>query len=168
MAGRGSGPRPTSGPCTITRASSASRPLGRGEQGVDVDLLDPGLLDDQLAEPHQELLQGREVDRLAAADALQGRVDPGLLHHPPGQGRVQRRQGQRAVLEDLDELAARAEEQDRAELRVEAAADDQLVAVAAGPSAGRSRPGSARRRRARAPTPRSRDRRGGPRRRRPG
>ena len=57
------------------------------------------------------------------------REDPGLLHHPPGQRRVQRRQGQRAVLEDLDELAAGAEEQHRAELRVEAAADDQLVAV---------------------------------------
>ena len=60
---------------------------------------------------------------------LQRGVDPGLLHHPPGQRGVQRRQRQRAVLEDLDELAAGAEEQDRAELRVEAAADDQLVAV---------------------------------------
>ena len=44
---------------------------------------------------------------------------------------VQRRQGQRAVVEDLDELAAGAEQQHRAELRVDAAADDQLVAVAA-------------------------------------
>ena len=43
--------------------------------------------------------------------------------------RVQRRQGQRAVLEDLDQLPAGAEQQHRAELRVEAAADDQLVAV---------------------------------------
>ena len=30
------------------------------------------LLDDQLAEAHQELLQRREVDRLAAAHALAG------------------------------------------------------------------------------------------------
>ena len=36
-----------------------------------------------------------------------------------------------AVLEDFDELSAGAEEKDRAELRVEAAAEDQLVAVAA-------------------------------------
>ena len=52
-----------------------------------------------------------------------------MLHHPAGQRGVERRQRQCAVLEDLDELASRAEEQDRAELRVEAAADDQLVAV---------------------------------------
>ena len=35
----------------------------------------------------------------------------------------------RAVLEDLDQLAAGAEQQHRAELRIEAAAEDQLVAV---------------------------------------
>ena len=68
---------------------------------------------------------------------LQRGEDPGLLHHPPRQGGVERRQGQRAVLEDLDELAAGAEEQHRAELRVEAAADDQLVAVELRPSAAR-------------------------------
>ena len=50
------------------------------------------------------------------------------LDQAPGERRVERRQGQRAVLEDLDQLAAHAEQQDRAELRVEAAADDQLVA----------------------------------------
>ena len=33
------------------------QPLRRGEQRVDVDLLDPALLDDQLAEADQELLQ---------------------------------------------------------------------------------------------------------------
>ena len=56
-------------------------------------------------------------------------IDLGLLHHPAGQRGIERRQGQRAVLEDLDELAAGAEQEHRAELRVEAAADDQLVAV---------------------------------------
>ena len=109
------------------------------------------LLDHQVAEAHQELLQrapGRPA--LPAADALQRRVDPGLLHHPPGERRVQRRQGQRAVLEHFDELPAGAEQQHRAELRVEAAAEDQLVAVELGPSAGPSRPGSARRPPARA------------------
>ena len=33
------------------------------------------LLDDQLAEPDQQLLQRGEIDRLAAADALEGRED---------------------------------------------------------------------------------------------
>jgi hypothetical protein len=36
---------------------------------------------------------------------------------------VERRQRQRAIPEDLDELAAGAEEEDRTELRVQAAAD---------------------------------------------
>ena len=52
-----------------------------------------------------------------------------MLHHPPGQGGIEWRQGQRAVLENLDKLAAGAEEEDRAELRIETAADDQLIAV---------------------------------------
>ena len=105
------------------------QPLRRGEQRVDVDLLDPALLDDQVAEPDQELLERGQVHRRAAAHALERREDLGLLHHPPRQRGVERRQAQRAILEDLDELAAGAEEQHRAELRVEAAADDQLVAV---------------------------------------
>ena len=89
------------------------------------------LLDDQVAELHEELLERGEIDGLPAAHAFQGGVNVGLLHHPPRQGRVERRQGERAVLVDLDELAPRAEQEDRAELRVEAAADDDLVAVAA-------------------------------------
>ena len=105
------------------------QPLRRRQQRVDVDLLDPRLLDHQLAEAHQQLFQRREVHRLAAAHALQRREDLGLLHHAPGQRGVQRRQRQRAVLEDFDQLAAGAEQQHRAELRVEAAAEDQLVAV---------------------------------------
>ena len=63
----------TSGPCSTTRASSAISPSRRREQRVDVDLLDPRLLDDELAEPHQQLLQRGEVHRLAAAHALAGR-----------------------------------------------------------------------------------------------
>ena len=104
-------------------------PLGRGEQGIDVNLLDPLLLDDQMAEPDQELLEGSEVDRPATADSLECGVDLRLLHHPPSQGGVEQRQGQRAVLENFDELAAGTEEEHRSELGIEAAADDDLVAV---------------------------------------
>ena len=46
-------------------------PLRRGEQRVDVDLADPALLDDELAEPDEQLLEGVEVDRRRPADALQ-------------------------------------------------------------------------------------------------
>ena len=105
--------------------------LGRGEQRVDVDLLDPGLLDDELAEADEQLLQRARSTGARPRTPLQRLEDAGLLHHPPRQRGVQRRQGQGAVLEDLDQLAAGAEQQDGAELRVEAAADDQLVAVEA-------------------------------------
>ena len=91
----------------------------RSEQRVDVDLLDPALLDDELAEADQQLLERGEVHRLAAADAFEGLVDLGLLHHAAGQRGVERRQGEGAVLEDLDELAAGAEQEHRAELRVD-------------------------------------------------
>ena len=51
------------------------------------------------------------------------------LHHAPGQGGIERRQCQGAVLVNFHQLAARAKQQHRSELRVNAAADDQLVAV---------------------------------------
>ena len=54
-----------------------------------------------------------------------------LLHHPAGERRVQRRERQRAIAEDLDQLSAHPEQQHRPELRIRAAADDQLVAVPA-------------------------------------
>ena len=100
-----------------------------GEQRVDVDLLDPGLLDHELAETHQQARQRVEVDRRAAAHALERLVDHRLLHHAPRQRRVERGQGERAVAKHLDQLAARAEQQHRAELRVDAAADDQFIAL---------------------------------------
>ena len=100
-----------------------------GKQRVDVDLLDPALFGDELAEADHELLQGGEVHRLAPAHAFEGVVDLGALHHAPGQGGVERRQGQGLVLEHLHELAAHAEQQHRPKLRVNAAAQDDLVAV---------------------------------------
>ena len=103
----------------------------RGQQRIDVDFLDPALLGHQRAEAHQEHFERGQIHRLAAAHAFQRLVDLGLLHHAPRQRGVQRRQAERAVLEDLDQLAAGAEQQHRAELRIEAAADDQLVGVLA-------------------------------------
>ena len=101
----------------MTRASRASSRSGEASKGLMSTSLIQLLLDDQVAEPDQELLEGSEVDRPATADSLECGVDLGLLHHPPSQGGVERRQGQRAVLEDLDELAAGAEEEHRSELR---------------------------------------------------
>ena len=117
MAGRGSSSSRTFGPWRITRRVERQKPLRRGEQGVDVDLLDPALLDDQVAEANQKLLERGQVHRLAAAHAFERREDLGLLHHPPGQGGIERRQPERTILEHFDELTPRAEKEHRAELR---------------------------------------------------
>ena len=51
-----------------------------------------------------------------------------MLHHPPRQRRVQGRQAQRTV-EQFGQWSALAEQEHRAELRIGAATDDELVAV---------------------------------------
>ena len=104
-------------------------PFGRREQGIDVNLLDPALLDDQIAKTDEQLLERRQVHRPPAANPSKRRENLGLLHHPAGQGAIERRQAEGAILDDLDQLATRAEEKNRAELGVEAAADDQLITV---------------------------------------
>ncbi len=74
------------------------------------------------------MLQAGNVDGSAPPHALQRRIDPSALHHPQRQGRVEGRERQRAVLEDLHQLPAHTEQQHRPELRVDARSDDDLVA----------------------------------------
>jgi hypothetical protein len=69
---------------------------------------DPGQLDDEPAEANEDLLERGEVDGLATPHPLQRPVDLRALHHPTGEGRVERGQAQRAVAQHLDELARRA------------------------------------------------------------
>src|ERR1019366_4369373 len=99
----------------------------RDEQRIDVNLRDPRLLDDELAEAHEQLFERGDVRGLASAHAFERGENFGAFHHAARQRRVQRRQTKRAVLENLDELAARAEEQHRAELRINAAANNQFI-----------------------------------------
>ena len=116
--------------CSTTRASSAISRSARGQQRIDVDLLDPALLDDQLAEAHQQLLQRGQVDRLAAAHALERLVRSCVCS-------IMRRasvvlSGGSASARSLKTSTSwppDAEQQHRAELRVDAAAEDQFVAV---------------------------------------
>ena len=49
--------------------------------------------------------------------------------HSARQRRIQRRKPERAILEHFDQLAARAEQQHRPELRINAAAENEFVAV---------------------------------------
>src|SRR5579864_3379846 len=100
------------------------------EKRVDVNFLNPTLLGNQLAKADHELLQSGQIHGLSSPDALEGLVNPGGLDHAPGQSGIERRQTEGLVLENLDELAAHPEEQDRAELRIDAAAKNELVTFA--------------------------------------
>ena len=103
--------------------------LRRREQRIDIDFLDPALLRNELAEAHEQLLQRRDIARGPAAHAFERREYLGAFHHPPRQRRVQRRQAERPILEHFHQLPARPEKQDRAELRIETASENQFVAV---------------------------------------
>jgi len=105
------------------------QPLRRRQQRINVDLLDPAVLDNKLAEAHEQLFQAGDIYRLAATNPLQRPEDSGLFHEPARQGRVQRRQRQSSIPEYLHQLAAGTEEHDRPELRIHAAADNQLVSA---------------------------------------
>src|SRR5829696_852262 len=105
--------------------------LLRGQERVDIELLDPGLLDDELARTNEQPLQGADVDRRPSPDATERLEDAGPFHHSPGERGGQRREGEGPVPVHLDKRAAGPEEQYGTELRVQAAADDQLVAVEA-------------------------------------
>src|SRR5215204_791056 len=80
--------------------------LRRGQERVDVELFDPGLLDDELARANEQPLQGADVDRRPAPDATEGLEDSGPFHHPPGERGCQRREGEGPVLIHLDQRAA--------------------------------------------------------------
>ena len=101
--------------------------IGGSEQRVDVDLFDPALLDDQLAEADDESIEGIEVDGFAAAHAFERGEDLRLLHLMAGERGGERRQRQGAIFPDLDELAAGSKQENGAELRIDAAAKDEFV-----------------------------------------
>ena len=121
----------SAGLCRTTRASSAIDTRRRRQQRVDVDLADPALIGDEIAEPHQHRREPVEVHGGPAADTPQRPRDPGLVDQPARQRRRQRRQRQRPIAQHLDQLAAGTKHQDRAELAIDRAPDDQLVARAA-------------------------------------
>ena len=129
MARRGSSCSVSAGSCSTTRASSASKPVRRREQGIDVELRDGALLHHEHAEPDEQLLERVHVHRRAPADAPQRGRDAGLLDHPAGEGGVERRQAERPVPEHLHQLTTHPEQQQRPELRIHRRADDELVAL---------------------------------------
>ncbi len=111
--------------CDQRRA--AIRPRLHRQQGIDVKLLDPGLLHNQLTEIDQDLLQRGHVHCLAPAYPFQCPADHCLFHHASRQRGVEGRQSQRTVFEDLHQRPTGAEEQHRSKLRVHARTDDQFI-----------------------------------------
>src|ERR687897_3496176 len=103
--------------------------LRRGQERVDVELSYPALLDDELARANEQPLQGADVDRRPAPDATEGLEDSGSFHHPSGERGGQRREGEGPVPVHPHQRAAGPQKQNRTELRGQAAADDQLVAL---------------------------------------
>src|SRR3712207_8141755 len=76
-------PRSTLFPYTTLFRSEGDQALWGGQERVDVELFDPGLLDDELARAHEQPLQGADVYRRPAPDAAEGLEDAGPFHHSP-------------------------------------------------------------------------------------
>ena len=129
MAGRGRSAAATSLGWRMTRASSARSRSGEASSGLMSSSAMAGCSTTSSLKRTMSCSRAAMSMLAPAAHALEGRVDLGALHHAASQRRRERRQAEGAVLEDLDELAAEAEEQDGPELGVDAAADDELVAV---------------------------------------
>jgi hypothetical protein len=65
--------------------------LGGNEKRVDVDLLDPVLFDDQLAEAHKQLFQRVEIDGTASTKTFFKRiVNLRPFHQATGQCAIKR------------------------------------------------------------------------------
>ena len=138
------------------RTSATKLPLVAGPaiKRVDVQFRDAVEVGHQLAQPHQKLLDALDVGRAACRGRLR---EPERLHlsdHSPRGGRVDRRQAEGHVAEQLHVDPAQAEHQGGAEGRVALRPEDQLVArreSCGGPTcrgfpppAGRAGPGAAR------------------------
>ncbi len=83
-----------------------------------------------MAEANDQALQPIKIDRWPATDARQRAKYSRALDQAAGQGAVERRQGERAVLVDLDQQAAAAEQQNRTKLLIDRAAQHKLKAAA--------------------------------------
>ena len=128
IASRGRSAAATSASWSTTRASRAMSRSGEASSGLmSISLI-------QRCSTTSWLKRTRSCSRastsigLATADPAERAGDLRPLDHPPGERRVERRQGERPVPEELHELAAHPEQEHRAELRVDRRADDQLVA----------------------------------------
>src|SRR5688572_7488965 len=73
-------------------------PARRSEEWVDLNLLDPGLLSDELTKTNQDLFERDHIDGLSAADALESAVDRSAFNDSTSEGLVERRQAQSTVL----------------------------------------------------------------------
>ena len=95
--------------CNTTRASSATILFRRSHEWVDIDLFDPPLLDDQLAEANKHFFKLIEIDCGAPAKTFQRGVNLRSLHQPPCQCPIERRKPKCTIFKDFDKISAGAE-----------------------------------------------------------
>ena len=101
------------------------------DQRVDVKLGNLWNFGQQLRHRHQHMVQRVSINRRGVAPARQQAGHPGARHQRPGQWHVQRWQGHSPVGHDLDRSAALPEQDHRAKHRVNRAAHNQLLRMAA-------------------------------------
>ena len=112
------------------RARRARRTArGRASSGLMSISRIQRLLADHLAEADEQLLERVEVHAALAPDALQHLEDARLLHQPPRQRRVERRQAQRAILYTSTSLPPCPNRSTGPNCGSATAAEDQLVPV---------------------------------------
>ncbi len=100
------------------------------EQGIDVELDEPRLIDDELRQPEQGVDERVEGDGRPVAIAAQQTRDARALDELARERGIQRRQRDGGIAQDFDRGAARAEHQRRPEHGIAGQAEQELVGAA--------------------------------------
>src|SRR3990170_119120 len=103
-------------------------PIWRSDQRIDIALFDPGKFGDELGKMDHDLFQLGQIDRFFSPHALQSFINPGLLHHPFCKSGCEWRNADSLIFYHFNKLPAKAKEDNRTKLRIDNAAEDQLIA----------------------------------------
>ena len=116
--------------CTTMRASSASNCSGVASRGLMSISLIQGCSSTSWLKRTSNPSSAVRLTGFAAAHSLQSGEDSRLLHQALGESGVERRKRQSVVAVHLDHYSARSEQNHGAELRIDAAAQNQFISVA--------------------------------------
>ena len=131
MAKRGLPPemeRPWKG-ATATRASTTTTPSGVGQHRIELEFAQFGDVGGKLRYLHQQQGDGVDIGGGNVAIVAQRADDARLFDQAARQRQIERRQGQRLVVDDLDRLAAAPEDDHRAKGRIVGDAQHQFARI---------------------------------------